>query len=270
MPEAAGRPPQPVRLVARLGLVARGLFYLILAGLAVNVLTRGSGNGGGSGQANANGALTQVARAPVGVALIAGAAVGFVVYALVRLGGAITDHSYGRLRRLSTAGQALLYLAMGAATASFLFGRRMTGSEQQERSTAAKLIAVPFGRAALAGIGIAVLAMCAWQLVVAARGHYADTLRDDRMGPVARRLVLLTARIGIPARALAVVPVGVFLIVAAVQANPGKAKGLDAVLLDLSHSTPGRLLGVLAASGFAVFAAYSLLEARYRRVSTGA
>jgi Domain of Unknown Function (DUF1206) len=271
-PESDGprRPPQPVRLVARLALVARGLFYLLLAGLAVNILAGAGRERAGSGQANANGALTQVAQAPVGFALLAGAALGFVVYALVRLGGAITDHRHGRLRRLSTAGQALLYLAMGAATISFLFGSRATGSEQQQRSTAARLIALPFGRPMLAGIGLAVLAMCAWQLVVAARGDFADTLRDDRMGPLGRRLVMLTARIGIPARALAIVPIGVFLVLAAVQADPGKAKGLDAVLFDLSRSAAGRALGVLAAAGFAVFAVYSLLEARYRQVSAGA
>jgi hypothetical protein len=62
----------------------------------------------------------------------------------------------------------------------------------------------------------------------------------------------------------------VFLIVAALQADPDKAKGLDAVLLDLSRSAVGRLLGILAAAGFAVFAVYSLLEARYRQVSAGA
>ena len=259
-----------MRVVARLGLVARGLFYLLLAGLAINVLTGAGRERGGSGQANANGALTQVAHAPVGFALIAGAAVGFVVFALVRLGGAITDHRHGTLRRVSTGGQALLYLAMGVATAAFLLGSRATGSEQQQHSTAARVITLPFGRALLAAVGLIVLAMCTWQIVVAARGHFADTLRYDRMGPVSRRLVMVTARIGIPARAVAIVPVGVFLIVAAVQADPGKAKGLDALLLDLSRSPVGRLLGILAAAGFAVFAVYSLLEARYRQVSAGA
>jgi Domain of Unknown Function (DUF1206) len=269
-PDARGRPPKPVRVVARLGLAARGLFYLLLAGLAVNLVTGAGRDRGGSGQANANGALTQVAQTPIGLALLAGAALGFAVYAVVRLRGAVTDHRHGTIRRVSTAGQALLYLAMAAATASFLLGRRSTGSEQQQHSTAATLIGLPFGRIVLAGVGVLVLGMCAWQLVVAARAHFAETLRNDRMGPVAHRVTMLTARIGIPARALAIVPIGVFLVVAAVRADPSQAKGLDAVLLELSRSTAGRLLGVLAAVGFAVFAVYSLLEARYRQVSSGA
>jgi Domain of Unknown Function (DUF1206) len=273
--DAARQPPRPVRVVARLGLVARGLFYLLLAGLAVNVLAgsgggSGSAQGGASGQANANGALTQVAQAPVGFALLAVAALGFVVFALVRIGGVLTDHRHGVLRRLSTAGQALLYLVMAAITSSFLLGRRTTGSEEQQRSTAARLISTPYGRPLLAAIGLVVFAMCVWQLVVAARGDFADTLRDDRMGRVARRLTMLTARIGIPARALAIMPIGVFLVVAAVRSDPGQAKGLDAVLFELSRTTAGRLLGILVAGGFAVFAVYSLFEARYRQVSSGA
>jgi hypothetical protein len=293
--DAVRHPPRAVRGVARLGLVARAAFYLLLAGLAVNLLVGVTGDQGGQGggqgtgqgtgqatgqgsgqaagqsggQANANGALTQVAHAPVGFLLIAGAALGFAVFGVVRIVGAINDHRHGRLRRLSTAGQGLLYLAMGGATTSFLLGSRATGSEQQQRSTAAKVIALPFGRALLAVVGLVVLGMCVWQVVVAVRGHFADGLKHEEMGERARRVTQVTARIGIPARALAIAPVGLFLLVAAVRADPQQAKGLDALLLDASRNPVGRVLVVLAAAGFVVFAVYSLLEARYRRVSSG-
>jgi cytochrome b561 len=281
----AAHPPRAVRGVARLGLVARAGFYLLLAGLAVNLLIGvGSGQVGGQagghasgqtsgqagGQANANGALTQVAHAPVGFGLLAAAALGFTVFGVVRIAGAIADGQHGRLRRVSTAGQGLLYLAMGAATTSFLLGSRGTGSEQQQRSTAAKVIGLPFGRALLAVVGLVVLGMCAWQVVVAVQGHYADSLKHEEMGRRTRGLTKLTARIGIPARALAVAPVGLFLLVAAARADPEQAKGLDALLLEASRNPVGRVLVALAAAGFVVFAVYSLLEARYRQVSSGA
>ncbi len=258
--------PRVVRGVARVGLVARAVFYLLLAGLAVNLLL---GVRGGE-QTNANGALSQVAAAPVGLVLLAGAALGFAVFGVVRVVAAVRDHRLGRLRRTSTAGQGLLYVAMAAGTAAFVLGGRSTGSEQQQRATAGRLIALPFGRVLLAVAGLVVLGMCAWQVVVAVRGHFADSLSDERMGERARRVTLLTARIGIPARALAVAPVGIFLLVAAARADAGQAKGLDALLLEASGSPVGRLLVALAAAGFAVFALYSLLEARYRQVSSGA
>jgi hypothetical protein len=262
--EAPSAPPQPIRLAARLGLVARGLFYLLLAGLAAQLALDSEG-GSGPAQANANGALTQVAGAPLGFALLTAAALGFLAFALVRTYGAITDGRHGVWRRVSTAGQGLIYVGMALVTASFLLGRRGTGSEQQQRSTAQSIITWPFGRALLVAAGLVVLAMCGWQLLVAARGDFADSLRGGKL----RGLTLLTARIGIPARALAVAPVGVFLVVAALRADPQQAKGLDAVLLESSRTPVGRVLVVLAAAGFAVFAVYSLLEARYREVASG-
>jgi len=267
--DTSGRPPHTprfVRGVARVGLVARAVFYLLLAGLATSLLL-----GARSGeQTNANGALSQVAAAPVGLGLLAGAALGFAVFGVVRVAAAVRDHRHGRLRRVSTAGQGLLYVAMAVGTSAFVLGSRSTGSEQQQRATATQLIALPFGRVLLAVAGLVVLGMCAWQVVVAVQGHFADSLSDERMGERARTVTLLTARIGIPARALAVAPVGIFLLVAAARADPGQAKGLDALLLEASRSPVGRVLVVLAAGGFLVFAVYSLLEARYRQVSSGA
>jgi len=266
--EAPSSPPRSLRLAARLGLVARALFYLLLAGLALR-LALGTGLAGGSSQANANGALTQVGQAPLGIALLAGAAVGFVAFAAVRVYGAVTDRRHGGWRRLSTAGQGLIYLGMASVTMSFVLGRHAAGSEEQQRSTVAGVIGLPFGRALLVAAGLVVLAMCAWQLLVAARGDFADSLREHAMHPLVRRLTLLTARVGIPARGLAVAPVGVFLVVAGIRSDPRQARGLDALLLESSRTAAGRALVVLAAAGFAVFAVYSLLEARYRQVASG-
>ena len=53
-----------VKGAARAGLVGRGVFYLLLAVLAASLLLRPRGRGP---QANANGALTQLATNPKGL-----------------------------------------------------------------------------------------------------------------------------------------------------------------------------------------------------------
>ena len=252
---------------ARAGLVGRGAFYVLLAGLCVGVLVTPPDR---RQQANANGALTAVATTTVGRLMLAAAVVGFVAFGLLRLAAALTDDRQGRLRRLSTAGQAAVYLVLGATTAAFLLGQRTTGSETQQRRTAAFVLGLPGGRLLVVGAGLAVLAVCCWQLQCAVRGHFADTLHTEQMSGEVRRLTRLTARIGIPARALSFVPVGVFLIVAGVRADPDQAKGLDAILSELVRTAAGRATVAVVAAGFAVFAAYSMLEARYRQVSAGA
>jgi len=255
-----------VRVIARGGLLGRGLFYLLLAALAINVA---SGHSRRGAQANANGALVQVARTSAGLILLAAVALGFAAFGVIRLAGAYGDRQHGRLRRLSTAGQAVLYLLMAAGTVSFLLGRHSTGSEQQQRSATADVLGLPAGRVLVAVIGLVVLAICGWQLRVGIRGYYADSLNTDRMPAPIRRATHLLATVGILARALAFAPIGVLLLLAAARAAPHQAKGLDGLLADLARTGWGRMLIWLVAAGFVTFAGYTFLEARYRRVDAG-
>ena len=256
-----------LRSTARIGLLGRAVFYLLLAGLGVSLLV---GPPGADGQANANGALRAVAQTPVGAVLLVGAATGFAAYGVARVVGAASDASHGRLRRLSTAGQGLGYFVFAWVTGSFLLGKEEAGSEQQQEQATARVLGLPGGRLLVLAVGLAVLALCLWQLVVAAKGHFGDSLRTEQMSCPVRRIVWLVARVAIAARALAYAPVGVLLVVAGARSAPAQADGLDAVLLELARTEPGRALVALVAIGFTVFAAYSLIEARYRTVTSGA
>src|SRR3954471_14608795 len=73
------------RVVARGGLVVRTVFYLLLAGLLVQVAFDGSSCGQ---QTKAHGALTTIADQPLGWVLSAAAALGFLVLGVVRVAGA--------------------------------------------------------------------------------------------------------------------------------------------------------------------------------------
>ncbi len=255
-----------LKSAARVGLLARGVLYLLLAVLAGTLPWRGAGGA----QANANGALGTVGQGFLGTVLLWAATVGFAAFGVLRLAAARTDDREGRLRRLSTAGQALVYLALAATTLEYLLGSRSTGSEQSQHRLAGRVLDLPGGRFLLAAAGLAAVAVSCWQLIVAVKGHFADTLHTEQMSGRMRRLTRLVARAGIPARALAVLPVGVLLVDAGLRSDPAQARGLDALLLQLSSSPFGRVVVALAAVGFAVFAAYSFLEARYRQVSAGA
>jgi hypothetical protein len=252
--------------IARLGLVARGCFYLLLAYLAAAVAV---GWGQDARQANAHGALTTVAEKPFGLVALVLAAAGFLGFGVARLAGALGDRSIGRLRRLSTAGQGAFYLLMAATTASFLVGRRSTGSSGQQRGTVIAVLSSPGGRVVLATTGIAVVAICTWQVRLAVQGGYADSLRTHEMGRRTRRAARVLGPVGIIARALAVVPIGALLVAAALTDQARRAKDLDQLLLLLRQTTAGRGVVWVVAAGFAVFAAYSLLEARYRSADSG-
>lgn len=251
---------------ARLGLVARAVFYLLLAylaaALAAGHATRGT-------QVNANGALRAVAATPLGLVALASAAVGFAAFGVVRLVGAYGDSSTGRFRRLTTAGQAFFYLVMATTTTLFLLGRHTTGSAQQQHSTTAALLHQPLGRAALAAVGVGVVIVCGWQTWIAVRGGFTDSMETTGASRRTRRTITWVGTVGILARAAVAAPIGALMVLAAARAQPGTAKDLDQLLDGLNRSTFGHALVWVIAAGFLVFAAYSLLESRYRVVHAG-
>jgi type IV secretory pathway VirB2 component (pilin) len=59
---------------------------------------------------------------------------------------------------------------------------------------------------------------------------------------------------------------GIFLLVAAVNAQPGKAKGVDSALRSLAKTPFGPWLLALVALGLVLFGVYSWAEARWRAV----
>ena len=59
---------------------------------------------------------------------------------------------------------------------------------------------------------------------------------------------------------------GVFLVVAAKDANPGQAKGIDSALRALARTPAGPWVLIVVALGLMTFGVYSWCEARWREV----
>ena len=278
------RGERSVRRSARLGYVARGVFYAVLAYLVCRVAAlrgapaqhaqqraqQGSGaQGTGGHQANAGGALSLLAHTTMGMAALALAAAGFLLLGVVRLRAAWSDSRSPRLRRLSVAGQGGLYLVLGTVPISFLTGHRATGSEGQQHRTTRELLGWPGGPALVVAVGVGVLAVCAWQIRGVLRQDFTDGLDLTRAPRVVQRTARAAGSVGIAGRALLFVPIGIFFIAAGISYDPRDARGLDAELLLLAAGAWGdAVLGVVALA-LLIFAYYSLLEARYRDVTRG-
>jgi uncharacterized protein DUF1206 len=246
--------------------VARGVFSLLLAGLAVDVAVD---HGSTSQQADPNGALSVIAGNPIGFVAVVATAVFFVGFGVVRIAGALRDRRVEAWRRVTTALQGLLYLGAAVVPASYAFGSRQAGSEQQQHRDAAAVLSWPGGRELVIAGGVVVLVVCAWQVRSAIVGDFADGMDTDRAPWPVRRLVEVAGAVGIAARALVYAPVGVFLIVAGVLADPGRAYGVDGELARAAQHPWGEVVLFGVAAALVVFAVYSFLEAGYRRVARG-
>lgn len=253
---------QAVAGAARMGLAARGCFYLLLAGLIINLAAEGTQGP----QADAKGALETVTGNPLGEAAVVAVALGFLIFGGTRLCSAWNDQRSTPWRRTTTALQGAFYVVLTWIPLSYVLGNHQAGSNKSQHRVAGDLLRLPAGRELVAALGVIVIGVCANQIRTAVTNEYADGMDTKRAPAWVGWLVRGAAITGIPARALVFVPLGVSLIVAAVQSDPSHAKGLDQLLAKLCGRWWGVVLLALAAAGLLVFATYSFLEARYRKV----
>lgn len=254
-----------VRIGARAGFVVRAAFYLLLAGL----VARTAYDGGTAGpQANSNGALSVIAESVLGKVAIGAAALGFLLLGVERVAAAIRDRGANGRSRAKTALQGVFYLALTWAPLSFLLGNSQTGSEQSQHRATGSVLSWPAGREIVGAVGVVVLVVCGAQLWSAMKQEFTAGLSLGRAPRWVRVFAEAAGTVGIATRGVVFMPIGVFLIVAAVQSDPQHAKGLDAELATMARQSwwgPAAL--GLVALGLLVLAAYSGVEARYRRVA---
>ncbi|HET9691354.1 MAG TPA: DUF1206 domain-containing protein [Acidimicrobiales bacterium] len=255
-------PRQGLSLLGRVGLAGRTGFYAVLTGITVRIAMLGHPHH----QADAAGALNLISRPLIGKVAIGAVAVGFVLFGIGRLIGAHGDRSVSMARRAMTALQGLFYLAVADVPVSYLLGNHRTGSQGQNTRTTAMVLRWPGGRELLVAVGLVLIVVCVVQIRGGLSQQFTDGLAMQHAGRFLRAVARVSGAVGITARALVFVPMGVGLIVAGVEANAGNAVNTDTELLDLAGHPWGVAVLCLVAAGLATFCCFSAIETRYREV----
>jgi hypothetical protein len=250
-----------VQRLARLGLVGRGLLYVVVAVLAANV-ARGS-----HAEADRQGALRAIGEHLVGRVALVVVAFGFAGYALWRLLEAtVRPGDKGVGGRVAAAAKGCLYAAFAVSTAAFAVTRHNHNANTQNKDLTARVLGWPAGRLLVAAVGLAVVAgglVNGWRAV---SGRYRKHLKENEIDDRAEPWVYAVAVVGLLARGVAFALVGTFLVQAAWRYDPKQAEGLDGALRRLAALPLGTALLVAVAVGLAAFGLWSFVEARYRRV----
>jgi hypothetical protein len=259
---------RPFDFAVRAGFAARALTYAVIGAIA---LALALGAGAAPVAPNQQGALSFIARAPLGRVAVGVAAAGLLAYALWKVGQAVFGRgpegggSPAWKDRVANGSGAVVYLAFFAVAVRILLGSSDSGSNDPSQ-TAAGVLGWPGGSVLVAIGGAALVLISAFQIYEACCGKFAEESKLREMSPAAQRTFMLLGHVGLVARALVFVLVGYFLIRTAVDFNPREAVGLDGALARVHHQPFGPWLLGLAAAGLLVFAAYSLFEGRYRRL----
>jgi hypothetical protein len=241
---------------ARLGYVTLGLIHLLIAWIALKVAW---GIGGGSKKADTSGALQTLSSSGAGVLLLWICVVGFLLLAVWQLAEAAFRH--GELSdRLKAGAKGITYLFFAWTTFKVGQGANSSAEKQTEDFTAS-LMGSPGGRLLVAVVGLVVLGIAGYHIY---KGWTKKFLEDLREHP--GDWAVTAGRIGYIAKGIALVIVGFFFLVAAWQANPDKAQGLDGALKTVKDQPFGPFLLTLVAAGIAAYGVYSFARSRYARV----
>lgn len=250
--------------LARLGLAARGVVWLVIGLLGVSLLL------GHAQQTDREGALRAIADRRYGEVLLVVLVVGFVGYALWRALSAAVGHrdedgTKRTAKRLMSAGKAVLYAFLAWSTVRFLADQGSSGGDETSSQTA-RVMQHSGGRLLVGAVGVGVVVTGAVMVVRAVQGKHAKKLEQFRLDPRARETAKTVGTVGLSGRGLVLALVGAFLVVAAVQFDPAEAKGLDAALKTLADRAYGQVLLAVAVIGVLAYGVWSFVEAAYRKI----
>jgi hypothetical protein len=258
-------------ILARLGYGAKGVVYLIIGWLAVQVAI-----GTGGKTTDQRGALQVIAEEPFGKLLLALVIIGLIGFAIWCFLQAWFD-TEGKGSDIKGIIGRLGYAATGVSYAILAFGAfqlvTRTGTSSAPKSTTAstqdvtaQLLNHSWGVVVVVLLGLIAIAVACYLFAKAYTANFQRRLVLTGLSTQLRRGVIFLGRFGYAALGVVFSITGIFLIVAAVQHNPHEAKGLDSVLRTLAQQPFGSLLLGIVALGLVAYGVYSFVEARYRQV----
>ncbi|MFD4911113.1 DUF1206 domain-containing protein [Kitasatospora purpeofusca] len=255
-------------IAARVGLCARGVIYVLVGVLAVQI-----GFGGGSGkEAERSGAIATIGEQPFGRVLLWALVVGLAAMALWRL----SEAAFGQrvtggdrwTRRLGSLGLAVFYAVICVGVVQSVLVGGSSGSRsgnQTSKEYTARVLDWPGGRVLVGVVGVTLVIVGVVMAVRAVMRRFEKNLRTGEMSTVTRRTVALVGIVGGLACGVVAAVAGLFIVLAAVKFDPGRAKGLDETLRSFADTPAGPVLLIAAAVGFVLFGLYSFCEARWRK-----
>lgn len=258
--------------VGRLGWVAKGVVYGLVGVLTVPIAF---GSGGGEGEASRSGAIAEIADASYGTIALWLLAAGLVLYAIWRLVTAFLpgDNDLDTLaHRIGYFSSAVFYGYLAWTAISFTTGGSDDGSSGGGsgggglESLSKTLMEQTAGRWLLGAIGAGGVAVGGYFAYKAYDKRFMTDLDLSGASTEEREAIEKTGMAGWVGRAVTTALVSIFVLVAAVTAEPSEAKGLDAALRDISDNWWGAALVLIAGIGLIAYGLFAAGTARRRRL----
>lgn len=256
-------------ILARTGLVAKGISYCLVGALAVKVAV-----GAGGEATSRSGALQTLAHHGFGRVVLAALAAGFAAYALWRFVQAYAEKSddddssakkWGK--RAGYAGRGIVYAGLTYSALHLLLGGRQQSQDAKAHHSTAVVLSWPGGPWLVGAGGVVLIGAALWNLYRGVARTFEDKWRADRLSPTLRTWGSRAGLAGHVARFVVFGLIGVFVIKAAIDYSPRDAIGLDGALEKLARAPYGPWLLGLTSAGLVAYGLFCLVDARLRDLS---
>lgn len=254
----------PVRIGARVGLAARGIVWLLIGVLAIEVAV-----GGTQRQADQQGALAAIASHTGGTVLLVLIGAGLASYALWRLSQAVfgsSPHGTQLKNRLTAAIRAVMYAILCATSVSVVAGSSGSTQDQQQRDWTARLMDHTGGRWLVGVVGLVVIVIGGYFVQQGIRRDIYGHLDARDVPERVRTPVVVLGIAGNILRGVVIGLAGVVVLVAAITADAKKSSGLDGALRSVAHQPFGPYLLVVLGLGLIAFGLFGMAEGVWSKV----
>lgn len=255
-----------MQTIARLGLIAKGIVYVLVGALAFMAAFEVGGQS--SGGASKEGAFQTVLDLPAGNLLLGIVAVGLVCYAVWRFvqvgrkGGSTASEGASKKVRYALSG--LVYLSLAFLAAKMALHQSSGGgasdqervSQVMDKSYGPRLLII--AALIIAGIGI-------YQLRYAFSEKYRKHINNSSVHDRGARVLMPAGKLGYAARGIVWLIIAWMLGNAAMHYNASEAGGTTKAFEFVESTTYGSyLLGALAI-GLICYGVFNFMRARYER-----
>lgn len=249
---------------ARVGLAARAVVWLLMGVLAIEVAV-----GGTQRQADQQGALATLAAQPGGEFLLIVLVAGLACYSVWRLLEAAVGSSAGRESakdRLTSLIRGVMYALLCATAITVLTGSSGSSQDRRQRGMTAQLMQHTGGRWLVGIVGLVVIGVGIYFAQQGVRRDIYGQLDESRLGPRLRPPVAALGVFGNTARGVVIGLAGIFVVAAAITADPQNSTGLDGALRTLAHEPFGPWVLCLAGAGLIAFGIFGTAEAVWAKI----
>ena len=253
---------------ARYGYAAKGVVYVLIGALAALGAFKDD-----ESPKDSRGVLAQVVRQPYGRVMLCVIAAGLAGYALWRITQALRDTEdkgtswKGLAVRAGYACIGVVYAGLSLSAVRLVLGRGAgAGSDETTRGWTAFALMFPLGQLLVGLAGLCVIGFGLWQCYKAFTARFRRKWKHYEMSEHARALATRAGQVGLVARAVVFLIIGLFLVQAAWHARAEEARGLGGALRTLEQQPYGPYVLGAVALGLVAYGLYMFVEARYRRM----